>query len=371
MHCEGVTSVIVSLMVSKALVKYDPNCISPQKIAEFIDDLGYPATANSNFLSNSNTDEINLGVPNLKPEDLEKIREHFNSLAGVNETVFDLSKGRVKCSFNPELVGIRNIIDQFKHLGYLPYPILDHWGSIKATFRSNQEEVLKWRNSFFFNLCFGLPSMLVLFYFMYIYKPKNEYSHGMCCIIPGLSLQNLLLLILVTPMQFFGGRYFYIQSYKSLKHRTSNMDVLIMLATNIAYFYSVIVLIAFICRVSDHSPKTFFETTPMLLIFVSFGRWMENIAKGNTSEALSKLMSLQPTEACLVEWDEEQEKILSQMLIDAQLVQRGDYLKVTPGAKIPVDGLKNFFLLIQCYFILLFCFFLILLQVRLFMVHQW
>lgn len=333
---KGVTSAIVSLMVSKALVKYDPSFISPQRIVDFIDDLGFPATINSDFASNSNADEIYLGIPDLKAENVKQIQTYFNTLAGIYEIKIDLNQGKARFYFNPELIGGRDIINQLKNLGYLPYPILDHWGSIKATFRSNRDEVFKWRRSFFFNLCFGLPSILLIIYFMYIHKPKSH--RDMCCVIPGLSLQNLLLLILVTPIQFYGGRYFYIHFYKAVKHRTSNMDVLITLATNIAYFYSIIVLIIFIARGSNHSPKTFFETTPMLLIFVSFGRWMENIAKGNTSEALAKLMDLQPTEACLVEWNEENGKILSQNLIDVQLVQRGDYLKVTPGAKFPVDG---------------------------------
>jgi Cu+-exporting ATPase len=181
---------------------------------------------------------------------------------------------------------------------------------------SHRKAIARWRNSFILSVLFGLPSMLAMFVFMWLLpalddknmddhmssgdhmnmsqsmtnqsmppppKPsphEHAYMHTQLMIIPGLNLENLLMFLFCTPVQIFGGRHFYKQAYLALKERTTNMDVLIALATSIAYAYSVIVLVVAMAVKSSFSPTTFFDTPPMLMIFVSLGRWLEHIAKG-------------------------------------------------------------------------------------------
>lgn len=332
MKIEGVQQVLVALMAQKAEIKYDPAYILPSQLASAVSDLGYPSTVIDDVSAEYGELDLHIGKMTCS-SCVHKIETTVTKCPGVVSASVALATQQGHFKFDPEVTGPRDIISTIKRLGFDAYPLSDR--SRDAGYLLQKEEVRRWRNSFFLSLVFGLPSMVVMMYFMFI--KMSHHKENMCCLVPGLSSENLFLFLLATPVQFFGGRYFYIQAYRALKHRMANMDVLIMLATTIAYFYSVGALLYFIVVGADHSPKTFFETPPMLLIFISLGRWLEHIAKGKTSEALAKLMSLQATEATLVQMKSDGQ-ITNERQIDVELVQRGDVLKVIPGSKIPVDG---------------------------------
>lgn len=120
------------------------------------------------------------------------------------------------------------------------------------------------------------------------------------------------------------------------------MDVLIMLATTIAYIYSVCVCVYFMITQQKQSPITFFDTPPMLLVFISLGRWLEHASRLRTTEYIVRLMSMRPFEATLLELENGNKNknlsIKSERVIPIDLVEKGDYLRVRPGERVPTDG---------------------------------
>lgn len=91
-------------------------------------------------------------------------------------------------------------------------------------------------------------------------------------------------------------------SYHALRRGSSNMDVLVALGTNAAYFYSVYIAVK-AATLPNFEGQDFFETSAMLISFILLGKYLESMAKGKTSDALSKLTELAPETACLLNLD--------------------------------------------------------------------
>lgn len=362
MKVDGIHGVQVSLLTEKAEIKYNPEYLIPSQVSTLISNLGFGAK----LLENENNEKNGIITVELFIEGMTcsscvyKVEKELKKLKGITEVSVTLmtSRGRFKYEKSGQ-TGTRDIINRINELGFKASLVSsESKSSLLAT--SHRKAIKRWRNSFILSVVFGLPSMLAMFVFMFFMpsmdsneskkmsnatnssdKMINPNHHGMMSqqfmLIPGLNLENLLMFIFCTPVQIFGGRHFYKNAYLSLREGSTNMDVLIALATTIAYVYSLIVLIVAMIMQSSFSPTTFFDTPPMLMIFVSLGRWLEHVAKGKTSEALSKLLSLQALEGCLVTLDQNG-NIISEQVIDANLLKRGDVIKIVPGSKIPVDG---------------------------------
>ncbi|MGB7712064.1 MAG: heavy metal translocating P-type ATPase [Microcoleus sp.] len=141
-----------------------------------------------------------------------------------------------------------------------------------------------------------------------------------------------LQLVLTAPVQFWCGKSFYIGAFKSLKRRLATMDTLIALGTSAAYFYSVFVTIfPSLFIVKGLIPSVYYEVSSSVIALILLGKILENRAKGETSEAIRKLMGLQAKTARIVRNGQELEVSIAQ-------VEIGDVVQVRPGEQIPVDG---------------------------------
>jgi len=119
--------------------------------------------------------------------------------------------------------------------------------------------------------------------------------------------------------------------FKKLLRLSPNMDSLIFIGTAVAYFYSltISVLIFLGTKIEAH---LYYESAALILVFISLGKYLEAVTKGKTSEAIKKLIGLQPKEALIVKGDEEIKTLISEVKV-------GDIILVKPGEKIPVDGI--------------------------------
>jgi P-type Cu2+ transporter len=170
------------------------------------------------------------------------------------------------------------------------------------------------RNRFFVALLLTIPTLL--------YSPLGMNLLGVRLPTFGLS-ENVIMLLLSTPVVFYCGWIFISGSYYSLRRRTLNMSVLIATGVLAAYLFSV--LITFI------GGETFYEAAAMLVTFVLFGHWMEMRSRRGTNDALRALFDLVPPQASVIRDGEE-------VTIPSSEVRLGDTVVLRPGDKVPVDG---------------------------------
>lgn len=142
---------------------------------------------------------------------------------------------------------------------------------------------------------------------------------------------NWVFLALATPVQFYVGWDYYTGAYKALRNGSANMDVLVAMGTTVAYAYSTVVLIATTFGNELFGTHVYYETAAAIITLIVLGKLLEVRAKGQTSEAIKKLMGLQAKTARIVRNGAEVDVPI------AEVVQ-GDVVIVRPGEKVPVDG---------------------------------
>ena len=151
-------------------------------------------------------------------------------------------------------------------------------------------------------------------------------------LIPSFLQNSWVQLVLTTPVVFWCGGSFYQNGWKSLKRHTATMDTLIALGTSAAYLYSLFVTIFpkfFIAQ--GLIPHIYYEVAAIVITLILLGRLLENRARGQTSEAIRKLIGLQARDARVIRDGREIDLPIAEVRIN-------DVILVRPGEKIPVDG---------------------------------
>ncbi|TYJ23538.1 hypothetical protein E1A91_A08G199600v1 [Gossypium mustelinum] len=329
----GVQKVQVALATEEAQIHHDPKIITCNQLMEKIEETGFGAVLVS---TGEDMSKINLRIDGVRTVNSMRMLENsLQALPGVQAVQISPELKKIAVSYKPDMTGRRNFIK-----------VIDSTGSsrrFKATIYSEGEgggreshrkkEIKKYFRSFLWSLIFTTPVFLTSMISMYIPGIK----HGLDTkVVNMLTIGEVIRWVLSTPVQFIIGRRFYTGSYKALRHGSANMDVLIALGTNAAYFYSVYSVIR-AASSPDFEGTDFFETSAMLISFILLGKYLEVLAKGKTSEAIAKLMNLALETAMLLSLDEEG-NVIGEEEIDSRLIQKNDIIKILPGAKVASDG---------------------------------
>ncbi|KAL9406442.1 hypothetical protein Peur_003414 [Populus x canadensis] len=326
----GVQKAQVALATEEAEVHYDPKILGCNRILEAINDTGFEAVLLS---TGEDMGKIGLKVDGVRTHNsMRMIENSLQALPGVQSIDIDSEVNKISLSYKPYVTGPRNFIKVIESTGTGRFKamIFPEGGGRES---HRKEEIKQYYRSFLWSLVFTVPVFLIAMIFMYIPGIKHALDTKL---VNMLSIGAILRWVLSTPVQFIVGRRFYTGSYKALRHGSANMDVLIALGTNAAYFYSVYSVLR-AASSTDFESTDFFETSSMLISFILLGKYLEVLAKGKTSDAIAKLMNLTPGTAILLTLDDEG-NVISEEEIDSRLIQRNDVIKIVPGAKAASDG---------------------------------
>ncbi len=238
------------------------------------------------------------------------IERGLKKVDGITNPVVNLATEKASVYFDSNKINEQQIADVISKRGYKA-SVITGKSSVDTEAKKRKEEINNLKSKFYFSLLFTVPAFIVAMVldWVNIEVPYRGY----------------ILWILATPVQFVSGWEFYKGTWQALKNKSANMDTLVAIGTSAAYFYSVYVILFL------PEEGQYFEIAAILISFILMGKMLEAIAKGKTSEAIRKLMSLSPKIATVIRNGKE-------IKIPVDEVVVGDLVLVKPGEKIPVDG---------------------------------
>ncbi len=248
-----------------------------------------------------------------------RIEKGLSRMPGISKTQVNYAMETATVGFDSNSISIEDIQNKVKQLGY--GALLEQ--SKEATEDVKEQAITEQKRKFIIAALFTLPLL---------WSMVSHFSFTTWIWLPDLLMNPWVQLALATPVQFYAGWQFYVGSYKALRNKSANMDVLVALGTSAAYFYSIYLGIEWSGSAhQQHMPELYFEASAVIITLIILGKLFEARAKGKTSQAIKKLLSLGAKTATVLRNDQELE-------IDIDQVEVGDIVLVRPGQKIPVDG---------------------------------
>jgi len=329
-----VTGVSVSLVTKSAQILFDKSMVDdPEEylayLAEEVDDL-FHVVASELVEDVSNTMlkcffQVGGVIPEQALRELpfvKKVRLHPDNFCEIQ---YDGHAG-----------GVRNIEEVLQNFNCI-YEIKTSSSNFDAE-TIHAEEQANWRRRLLWSLLFAVPASLLSM----LPLPSSLDQILATNVIGLLSLKSLLLWILVTPVQFGPGLFFYTNGWSSVRHGLPNMSVLVALGSSAAYLYSLAACFTdIIGSDSLQGNEDFFETCSTLITVIILGKFLESFSKGRTTRSMNALLEGQEKVANVVILDGEG-KITSLTPMDVNRLHIGDLLLVDRGGKAAVDGIIKY-----------------------------
>ncbi|KAI9498123.1 hypothetical protein BDB00DRAFT_784201 [Zychaea mexicana] len=328
----GIVAIKVSLLAERATVEFNPSTTSVEQIADMIEDVGFEAKP----ILQKRDDTVQLQIFGMTCAScVHSIEMGVGKLPGVHSIAVNLMTELAIIHYDNTILGPRNLVEAIEELGFDAL-MSDNIKNTQLESLSKIREIKEWRSALWKSALFSVPV-----FFIAMVMPMTSWGRHIIDasrIVPGLYFTDILQLVLTIPVQFGVGKRFLKSALVSIKHRSPTMDVLVSISTLAAFVFSILSIVRAVCIQSEHHPVVFFETSSMLIAFISMGRLLENLAKGQSSSALSKLMSLTPPTALMLTMDPKTNAVISEKRIPSELIQQDDFLKILPGDKVPTDG---------------------------------
>jgi Cu+-exporting ATPase len=312
-NLEGVSKATVNFASEKATVVFHPSQTDLSHLIEKVKDLGYGAKV----------EKVLLPIQGMTCAScVNKVEKTLNSLKGVVHASVNFATERASVEYIPEEVTIRDLKKAVQDAGYEVLEVKEEDIVEKERLARERElSRLRWK---FITGAILLAPILFLMYGASLLEKWFSLSREM-----NFFIQFLL----ATPVQFWAGWQFYVGFWKAAKHKTSDMNTLIAVGTSAAYLYSLIVTFgSHLIMVKGLMVDVYFDTSAAIIVLILLGRFLEARAKGRTSEAIKKLIGLQPKTARVIRNGNEVD-------VPVETVIPGDFVIVRPGEKIPVDGI--------------------------------
>ncbi len=308
----GVNDANVSYANERAVITYDPKTVTPQQLIDMVKDLGYGAALA----------EVDLPVAGMTCSNCANtITRSLKRVDGVLDVNTSYASERTHVTFLPSMVEVGDIRRAVRDAGYKVIEVegASEQEQVDAEQAARNAEIADKRRKLTVGAVLSTVIMVL----------SMAEMVGIPLDFPG---RLWLVAGLTAVVQFYVGWDYYVSAWKALKNRTSNMDTLVALGSSVAFFYSLAVLVLGLDPMHYH---VYFESAAVILTLITAGKFMEARAKGQTGDAIRKLLGLRAKTARIVRGSgvnaEEVEIPIEDVLVS-------DIVVVRPGEKIPVDG---------------------------------